>query len=209
MMQKNDKYINQFGRSMVEMIGVLTIVGVLSIGGIAGYLKASEMLRTSKLKDDLSHLIANIRTVYFTQDSYANISAENIIRVGIVPDHMISDDNSSIINRLGGTVSLSPAKITDDENGAFILIFNGLDSKTCNALIIENWGSDVQTGFIGMSISKTGDMTAQTSGLVDAEFATTETVFHSRDLPMALISQSYDACNCTDQTLCSIAWKFI
>ena len=36
MMQKNDKYINQFGRSMVEMIGVLTIVGVLSIGGIAG-----------------------------------------------------------------------------------------------------------------------------------------------------------------------------
>lgn len=209
MMQKNDKYNSQFGRSMVEMLGVLAVVGVLSIGGIAGYLKASQMLRTSKLKDDLSHLIANIRTVYFTQDNYANISAENVISVGIVPDHMISEDNKSIINRLGGTVTLSSAKIVDDNEGAFILIFNGLDSRTCSTLIIEDWGSDIQTGFLGMSISKTGDLTAQSSGLVDADFETSGTVFRSIDLPMALVSQSYDACDCATQNLCSIAWKFL
>lgn len=28
------------GRSMIEMLGVLAIVGVLSVGGIAGYSKA-------------------------------------------------------------------------------------------------------------------------------------------------------------------------
>ena len=27
----------EFGRSMVEMLGVLAIIGVLSVGGIAGY----------------------------------------------------------------------------------------------------------------------------------------------------------------------------
>ena len=31
---------NQFGRSMIEMLGVLAIIGVLSVGGIAGYSKA-------------------------------------------------------------------------------------------------------------------------------------------------------------------------
>ena len=30
------------GRSMIEMLGVLAIVGVLSVGGIAGYSKAME-----------------------------------------------------------------------------------------------------------------------------------------------------------------------
>ena len=29
--------INESGRSMIEMLGVLAIIGVLSVGGIAGY----------------------------------------------------------------------------------------------------------------------------------------------------------------------------
>lgn len=31
------------GRSMIEMLGVLAIIGVLSVGGIAGYSKAMEL----------------------------------------------------------------------------------------------------------------------------------------------------------------------
>ena len=33
---------NETGRSMVEMLGVLAIVGVLSVGGISAYSKAVE-----------------------------------------------------------------------------------------------------------------------------------------------------------------------
>ncbi len=33
---------NQIGRSMIEMLGVLVIISVLSVGGIAGYGKAIE-----------------------------------------------------------------------------------------------------------------------------------------------------------------------
>ena len=39
---------NQFGRSMVEMLGVLAIIGVLSIGAIAGYNKAMEKHKINK-----------------------------------------------------------------------------------------------------------------------------------------------------------------
>ena len=38
---------NQFGRSMIEMLGVLAIIGVLSVGGIFGYSKA---MMTWKIK---------------------------------------------------------------------------------------------------------------------------------------------------------------
>ena len=48
----NDKNINknstQSGRSMIEILGVLAIVGVLSVGGIAGYSKAMEKFKINK-----------------------------------------------------------------------------------------------------------------------------------------------------------------
>ena len=48
---------NQYGRSMIEMLGVLAIVGVLSIGGIAGYSKAMEMWKVNKLVNEYRYLV--------------------------------------------------------------------------------------------------------------------------------------------------------
>ena len=44
---------NQSGRSMVEMLGVLAIIGVLSIGGIAGYRYAMEKHKVNELFEDI------------------------------------------------------------------------------------------------------------------------------------------------------------
>lgn len=45
------------GRSMIEMLGVLAIVGVLSVGGIAGYSKAMEQWKINKILNEYSYLI--------------------------------------------------------------------------------------------------------------------------------------------------------
>ena len=45
------------GRSMIEMLGVLAIVGVLSVGGIAGYSKAMEKFKLNKTISEYSYLI--------------------------------------------------------------------------------------------------------------------------------------------------------
>lgn len=203
------KHIYQSGRSMVEMIGVLAIVGVLSVGGIAGYVKASHQIRTNKIKDDISHLIANIRTVFYTQNNYKNLNETTVINSGIAPDYMISSDRTSLINRSKGSILVKSAKTEEDDEGAFIIIFNGFDALTCREIASENWGSDIQTGFIGMTIKNNGDLTIESSGLVEAKFDTTETTFNSIDLPQSLITQSYSSCDCGHQDLCSIAWKFI
>ena len=44
---------NQSGRSMVEMLGVLAIIGVLSVGGIAGYKQAMIQHKVNKLVNDV------------------------------------------------------------------------------------------------------------------------------------------------------------
>jgi len=43
--------ISELGRSMVEMLGVLAIIGVLSIGGIAGYTLAMNRHRANEILD--------------------------------------------------------------------------------------------------------------------------------------------------------------
>ena len=45
---------NESGRSMVEMLGVLAIIGVLSIGGIAGYTTAMNKYRANEVAQAVS-----------------------------------------------------------------------------------------------------------------------------------------------------------
>lgn len=50
--------ISQSGRSMVEMLGVLAIIGVLSAGGLAGYSKAMKQHKLNIQREQISSLIA-------------------------------------------------------------------------------------------------------------------------------------------------------
>ncbi|HBO49540.1 MAG TPA: hypothetical protein DD619_01935 [Alphaproteobacteria bacterium] len=45
---------------MIEMLGVLAIIGVLSVGGIAGYSKAMEMWKIDKIINEFSYLLAGL-----------------------------------------------------------------------------------------------------------------------------------------------------
>ncbi len=51
---------NQYGRSMIEMLGVLAIIAVLSVGGIAGYSKAMEKWKMNKAISEYSFIIYGV-----------------------------------------------------------------------------------------------------------------------------------------------------
>ena len=53
---------NESGRSMVEMLGVLAIIGVLSIGGIAGYTLAMNRYRANTLLDYVTRCVVTSQT---------------------------------------------------------------------------------------------------------------------------------------------------
>ena len=50
-------YAVSAGRSMIEMLSVLAIVGVLSVGGIAGYSKAMEQYKINKATEEYVYLM--------------------------------------------------------------------------------------------------------------------------------------------------------
>ena len=50
------------GRSMIEMLGVLAIIGVLSIGGIAGYTMAMNKFRANEIVNAVVQAAVECRT---------------------------------------------------------------------------------------------------------------------------------------------------
>ena len=58
---ENGNYVAQCGRSMIEMLGVLAIVGVLSVGGIAGYSKAMRMYKSNIQKRMISSMVDKLK----------------------------------------------------------------------------------------------------------------------------------------------------
>ena len=68
-------YAVSAGRSMIEMLGVLAIIGVLTVGGIAGYSKAMEKFK-------MNQLIEEYRNVVFTLLEYQKDIRESVDMTG-------------------------------------------------------------------------------------------------------------------------------
>ena len=81
------------GRSMVEMLGVLAIIGVLSVGGIAGYSKAMMKYKLNKQSEQLNALIS-VGTRYSHAFSVAGYAQSSLIKIGEIPSEMIKDNDT-------------------------------------------------------------------------------------------------------------------
>ncbi len=135
----------QSGRSMVEMLGVLAIIGVLSVGGISGYSKAMAKYKLTKAQDQMAMILINIRTAFASAPSYAGLDKAAAIAMNIVPGDMLPagiGKGSTIKNAFGGDVDIKAAGTGDAANTQFSIEFGGLGKETCASLASSDWGSD-------------------------------------------------------------------
>ena len=154
----------QSGRSMVEMLGVLAIIGVLSIGGISGYSKAMAKYRINKTLDQISTLVMNIRTLYASAVNYAGLTNGVAVQMGIIPRDMLTGARGStvasgiaIVNVYGGQIKLT-ASGADNDNRNFYVTYSGLPMEACVSIATADWGSQAGSGLqsIGIGASKSG-----------------------------------------------------
>ncbi|HCU58565.1 MAG TPA: hypothetical protein DIC64_01130 [Alphaproteobacteria bacterium] len=128
---KNIK-ISQLGRSMVEMLGVLAIVGVLSAGGLAGYSNAMKKHKLNKITDQIQMIITNIETMFANEKDYSALGTDpaegtaNAIRLNLVPNEMIQPDGETLKNPYKGTVQIYSVTYNGVENGAYKIDYAGL-----------------------------------------------------------------------------------
>lgn len=188
----------QSGRSMVEMLGVLAIIGVLSVGGIAGYSKAMAKYKLTKAMDQVSTTVTNIRTLYSGQPNYAGLDTTVAIRMGAVGAEMLngfaSDAAVYAYNAFNGSVEIAAT----DEGRNFMVTFNGLGKEACVALSTADWGSGSGSGLVSVSVSG--------SELVKGTEGGTKGTTEDATLPLRL-SDAAKGCSGTGDTN-AVAWKY-
>lgn len=77
--------IPEAGRSMIEMLGVLAIIGVLSVGGIAGYSKAMEMYKMNKVIDEYSSVFFELQKFRINRKDTNGIDYVLAKNTGVLP----------------------------------------------------------------------------------------------------------------------------
>lgn len=185
---------DQNGRSMVEMLGVLAIIGVLSVGGISGYSKAMAKFKLTKAQDQITMLLMNIRTAYATSPSYEGLTSEMAAEYNIAPNEMVAgaEGSRTLNGAFGGTVDLGTL---GSANTYFYITMNALGKEACRSLLTSDWGAD---GLISVSAGPTATGTAPTTG---AEACTSSVpnaagagTWCTQDLPVALTKAGF-ACS--------------
>ena len=151
------------GRSMIEMLGVLAIIGVLSVGGIAGYSKAMTKFKTNKVADNVSMIVTNIRTLYAQQKTYEGLDNTTAVQMGVVPDELVTKaSDGTLTNAFLGSVHIGAGTVSgmDGETGTstganrgFFVIMNGLPKEACVTLATNDWGSVFSSGLVGIVAS--------------------------------------------------------
>ena len=170
---------NESGRSMIEMLGVLAIIGVLSIGGIAGYSKAMSVHRVNKTIDQLTQIAASTRSLFAGHKKYTALTSNSapnmklIKKAHLVPDDMIVGD--AMENIYGGEVLVNSADKGSRTDKAFSVSYAKIPQSACIELATKEWGSGRTSGLWSISINGTeklasdGNMTiGETLGLCAA-----------------------------------------
>jgi len=150
--------INQTGRSMIEMLGVLAIIGVLSAAGLYGYQKAMMKHKANKTINQIATIINNIHTAFANSASsktpYAGIKdwgdcgdnsgCKQLISLNVFPEEMLRTEGTvtKVYNLYQGEVT-----VTVHGGGEyFTLNFDNLPKDVSVAIGTIDWGTSDTSG---------------------------------------------------------------
>lgn len=127
------------GRSMIEMLGVLAIMGVITVGAISMISYAMRMQKQSSVNDEVYQIVLGVRQLLGEYDDFTKIDNSTIFTA-------LAMSNK---NPYGGnyTVSVNPANTRQ-----FIVSIDGLSDSECKALVTKGW-TDSVSGAIGNCVS--------------------------------------------------------
>ena len=123
---------DSFGRSMVEMLGVLAIVGILSAGALAGYSKAMFKHKMNQTIDTVSLVLQRLQELA-QKDLGADFkieTAEDVVNYGLLENCQWSSADESCKLPMG-------ALIFNSMPSYIYILFNS--SKECVAFSSAHW----------------------------------------------------------------------
>ena len=152
------KKISETGRSMIEMLGVLSIIGVLSVGGLHVINSAREKQRQTQAVSDIADFARRIKKLACQYDDGYSSYNTFAYKSNAYPTNWTYStsakkfiDSNNLKYTLVDGVGVSGGKLMEP----FAIIVEGLPQKLCTILAGNNWGNRHSSGFLGLSIKTT------------------------------------------------------
>ena len=139
---------NESGRSMIEMLGVLAIMGVITVAAIGMISTAMRMQKRNTVNDEVLQIVAGVRQLLGEYDDFSHINNSTIFGA-------IGMSNK---NPYGGEYALS---VDSSNPRQFIVSINGLSNSDCQFFTTKAWTGAVGMGAIGGCRSSGNDNSVQ------------------------------------------------
>ena len=118
------------GRSMIEMLGVLTITGVLTVGAVGMISTAMRTQKRNAVNDEVIQMTTQVRTLLGEYDDFSHINNSTIFGA-------IGMTNK---NPYGGTYELA---VDPSNSRQFIVSITGLNKSDCEYFVAKAWSDSV------------------------------------------------------------------
>lgn len=118
------------GRSMIEMLGVLAIMGVITAVAATAIVRALGTQKHMQTTEDIMYMVAKVRELHQEFDSFANLNGSTIF--GAM--------NMSTKNPYGGTYAIT---VDPSNSRQFIVSITGLSQSDCEYFITKAWSDSV------------------------------------------------------------------
>ena len=211
---------NVSGRSMIEMLGVLAIIGVLSSAGLVAYSKAMDKYRVNSIINSVNVIVNNTRRVFGYLDSRGYASLDFQVKsmsdtnytnrkvadkVGLFPESIALNDYKNVY---GGNIQFFvDGMYKADDGKAFVLEFYSIPREACIELVTQNWNANL--GLIAMKVKGSADgysiQTGAFAGNCNTQYKQGVGLFCAADFPISP-EQAVTVCDYVKNN--NISWKF-
>ncbi len=168
----------QSGRSMVEMLGVLAIIGVLSVGAIAGYSKAMMKYKLNKYASDITLMLAELHSLMRGDNDLSGIDVkyfvpENLLHTEVrktsFTDYFYNRwgiNNYGLFVRIGGDADTgtSSSRLETIKSTCQIIFQSTVEANLKDVIIFFPGGNlqicndSCQTKFSDLNVTTIGDI---------------------------------------------------
>ena len=196
--------VPQYGRSMIEMLGVLAIIGVLSVGGIAGYSKAMTKYRVNKTIEQITLIAGNVRAFFASQRNYNDVANEEVLKKaniipaemwGTIKDHVSEQTWEGVEHVFGGEIMVYEAEKTSisSSHDAFVLIPSDLPQEACIELVTMDWRANSGSSIISIIVNANDPLSYIGEGFYTDTCESSNIAVCAKDMPMS-IDKATSAC---------------
>ena len=144
---------NEQGRSMIEMLGVLAIIGVLSVGGFSMVNKMQTSYTNNQVLDTAGELATRTRVLMRDYDGAKDTSMNKFLCKGkAVPDALMENVNCENVSEFTGASDVSYKVYYLGDKVTFVVQVQNVTEEMCMAFVTTNWGGPGSSGFLGVSV---------------------------------------------------------